>query len=60
VQKPKKYVLVRAASFGELFVLERVKFKELTALGIHKTAEVVAESDDRAELVRFRALTEEN
>lgn len=57
--KPKKYVLIRAAESGKLFVVGRTFLTEIQGMGSHRKAEVVAEADEMLSLMRFKALTEE-
>ena len=55
-----KWVLVRTLG-GDLFVLERKTLAEMLRLGHPYDKRVIlAESDDRDELVRFKELTQEN
>ena len=58
-----KWVLVKYRGLDEVFVLERRAWEIYTAAGNsagHLTSEIIAESNDREELVRFQKLTEEN
>lgn len=60
-QTSKTWVLVRSPVSGDLFILRRGILSLHSELGSpYKDSEVVAESDDRAELERFRNLTEES
>lgn len=59
-QSETKWVLVRATKSGALFVVEREWFKEVERSGSHKGAEIVASSNDRDELMRFKDLTQED
>ena len=59
----KKYVMVEYPSLESMFVLERRTWEVYVAQAKQTGREasvIVAESDDRAELLRFRALTEED
>ena len=64
MDKPsKKWVMVKYRGLDETFVLERRQWEIYTAAGKaanHLTSEVIAESNDRDELVMFQRLTEEN
>lgn len=64
MDKPsKKWVMVKYRGLEQAFVLERTAWEIYTAAGKaanHLTSEVIAESNDRDELVMFQRLTEEN
>lgn len=58
-----KWVLVKYRGLDELFVLEMRAWEIYTAAGKsagHLTSEIIAESNDREELVRFQQLTQES
>ena len=57
------FVLVRYEGIPDMFVLKKAEWEVYVAAGKqagHLTSVKVAESDDRDELERFRALTEES
>lgn len=58
----KKYVLVKYANHEAMFVLHRQSWEIYKKAGLaagHLVSEMIAESDDEDELVRFKKLTEE-
>ena len=57
IPRPSKHVLVRNAN--GYWVLSREWYTTHVLRNPDATAELIAESDDRAELERFRKLTEE-
>jgi hypothetical protein len=61
-EKPKKYVLIRMKVDGNCFMLDRQRWAEFTKKAFYRgayEAEVIAESDDTVEIMRFKSLTEE-
>ena len=57
IPRPSKHVLVK--NYQGYWVLSREWYETNVKYNKDNTAEVIAESDDRKELERFRKLTEE-
>jgi len=61
-EKPKFWVLIRMKVDGNCFMLDRQRWNEFQKKAFYRgayEAEVIAESDDTMEIMRFKALTEE-
>ena len=63
IPRPKKFVLVRMKTGGNMFVLDRPRWENGKRMKFYRgayEAEVVAEADEMLTLMRFKDLTKES